>query len=306
MTSTRLREFPSQTERSRSASEKVYRSEVPSIARLTPALTRKKNRMSKPKKFTLLLAPAAAIGLALIAPAAASASASAATSYQATLDSINGSGGSGTVMIEVNGTQATITEHVTGLADKFGGNAYPHVQHIHIGAKGQCPTTAADANKDGVISTTEGAPSYGAIGATLSTSGDTSPAAGLTLTVAPTGGSFDYMRTTTLDAKVLDALKGGTAVIVVHGLDPATLSKTAQGEKSDLVPALPLAATSPALCGAVKASQMTTVPGGSAGTGGGSTAGVQDEALLNAGGALLVAGAVVGGFALRRRNAATN
>ncbi len=260
--------------------------------------------MSKNKKFMFVLAPAAAIGLALLAPAAASAADS--TSYQATLDALNGSGGSGTFMIEVNGTQATITEHVTGLADKFGGNAYPHVQHIHIGAKGQCPTTAADANKDGVISTTEGASFYGGIGTTLSTSGDTSPAAGLTLTVAPTGGSFDYSRTTTLDSKTLDALKGGTAVVVVHGLDPATLSGTAQGEKSDLVPALPLAATSPALCGAVKASQMTTMPNGAAGTGGGSTAGVQDEALLGAGGALLVAGAVAGGLALRRRNAATN
>ena len=65
-------------------------------------------------------------------------------------------------MISLNGSQATITENVSGLADKFGGNPYPHVQHIHIGAKGSCPTTAADTNNDGVISTTEGAPSYGA------------------------------------------------------------------------------------------------------------------------------------------------
>ncbi len=42
-------------------------------------------------------------------------------------------------------------------------------------------------------------------------------------------------------------------MIVVHGLDPATLSKKAQAEKSDLVPSLPLAATSPALCGALTA-----------------------------------------------------
>ena len=35
-----------------------------------------------------------------------------------------------------------ITEHVTGLADTFSGKPYPHVQHIHIGAKGECPTIA--------------------------------------------------------------------------------------------------------------------------------------------------------------------
>ena len=95
-------------------------------------------------------------------------------------------------MISLNGSQATITEHVTGLAATFGGKPYPHVQHIHIGAKGTCPTTSADTNGDGVISTTEGAPSYGGIGTTLSTSGDTSPAAGTTLTVAPSGASIDY------------------------------------------------------------------------------------------------------------------
>ncbi|MEO9240605.1 MAG: hypothetical protein ABI418_21245, partial [Jatrophihabitantaceae bacterium] len=132
---------------------------------------------------------------------------------------------------------------------------------------------------------------------------DTSPAAGTTLTVAPSGASYDYNRTITLDAKTLASLKAGTAVVVVHGLDPATLSKTAQGEKSDLVPSLPLAATSPALCGTLTAAQMGAVPGGSAGTGGGSTAGLQDETLLGAGGLLLAAGAVAGGLALRRRTA---
>jgi hypothetical protein len=177
------------------------------------------------------------------------------------------------------------------------------VQHIHIGAKGTCPTTSADANNDGVISTTEGGPSYGAIGATLSKSGDSSPAAGTTLTVAPSGASFSYSRTITLDSKTMASLKDGTAVIVVHGLDPATLSKKAQGEKSDLVPALPLAATSPALCGTLVASQMSSMPGGSADTGGGSTSGVQDQAVLGLGGALLAVGLGAGALGMRRRTA---
>ncbi|MDQ2836907.1 MAG: hypothetical protein M3Y89_05740 [Actinomycetota bacterium] len=255
------------------------------------------------KKSLLLAAPIAAIGIAAFSiPGAASAAGS--SSYQAQLSALNHASGSGNVMISLNGSQATITEHFSGLAATFGGKPYPHVQHIHIGAKGTCPTTAADTNKDGVISTTEGGPAYGAIGATLSTSGDTSPAAGTTLTVAPAGASADYSRTITLDSKTLASLTAGTAVVVVHGLDPATLSKQAQGEKSDLVPALPLAATSPALCGTLVASQMSTVPGGSAGTGGGSTAGIQDEGLLGIGGAFVVAGAVAGGLALRRRTAA--
>ena len=193
---------------------------------------------------------------------------------------------------------------MTGLAATFGGKPYPHVQHIHIGAKGSCPTMAADTSGDGVISTTEGAPAYGGIGTTLSTSGDTSPAAGTTLTVAPSGSSINYSRTINLDSKTLASLKSGTAVVVVHGLDPATLSKKAQGEKSDLVPSLPLAATSPALCGTLTASQMSAMPGGAAGTGGGSTSGTQDQGLLAMGGTLAAAGAVAGGFALRRRAAA--
>jgi hypothetical protein len=174
-------------------------------------------------------------------------------------------------MLTLNGSQATITEHATGLAATFSGAPYPHVQHIHIGAKGTCPTIAADTNGDGVISTTEGGPSYGAIGATLSTSGPTTPASGTVLNIAPSGASIDYSRTFTLDAATLASIQANTGVIVVHGLDPATLSAKAQAEKSDLVPSLPLAATSPALCGALVASQTAVVPNGGAATGAGGT-----------------------------------
>ena len=254
------------------------------------------------KKSLLLCAPALALGAAALAmPGAASAADG--NHYQAQLNALNNSSASGTLMIHLNGARATITENVSGLAATFGGNPYPHVQHIHIGAKGTCPTTAADANDDGVISTTEGAPSYGGIGATLSTSGDTSPAAGTTLTVAPSGSSIDYSRTITLDNKTLAALKGGTAVVVVHGLDPETLSEKAQAAKSDLVPSLPLAATSPALCGTLVASQMSSMPGGGSDTGGGSTSGIEDQAVLGLGGALLAAGLGAGVLAMRRRTA---
>lgn len=221
------------------------------------------------KKFTLPIALAAA-GLATGLPLAASAfattsgAAAAPVTYTTTLGAQNGSGASGTVTIVVDGMQATVTEHVQGLAAKFGQDAYPHVQHIHIDGKGACPTPAADMKDDQVVSTVEGQPSYGKIGTTLSVSGDTSPAAAVTLNVAPTGASYDYQRTITLDAATLASLQGGTAVVVVHGLDPSTLSKKAQGEMSEIVPSLPLAATSPALCGVLSATAAaaptTTVP----------------------------------------------
>ena len=253
--------------------------------------------MQKKSMALALLAPAATLGLAALAVTPASAAA--ATNYQATLHSLNHSSASGTLMLQMNGSQATITENVTGLAATFGGKPYPHVQHIHIGAAGMCPTTSADKNGDGVINTTEGGPAYGAIGTTLSTSGDTSPAAGTTLAVAPSGATISYKRTFALDSKTMASVMAGKGVIVVHGLDPATLSKQAQGEKSDLVPALPLAATSPTACGTLVAMQMSNTPGGAPQTGGGGTAGVEYAGLMLAGGGLVLASG--GALAMRRR-----
>lgn len=238
------------------------------------------------KKILLSLTPVAAVCMAALSMSPAAAAGS--TNYEATLNALNKSTGSGTLSLSLNGDQATVTEKVTGLAATFMGAPFPHVQHIHGGAMGTCPTPSADKNGDGVISTTEGAPSYGPIVTTLHKSGDTSPAAGTNIKTAPGGASYSYSRTITLSAASLAAVKGGTAVIVVHGLDPATLSKQAQGEKSDLVPSLPLAATSPALCGKLVASQMSSVPNGAVKTGGGSTSGIQDEGLIALSGALLL------------------
>ena len=245
--------------------------------------------MKKSLKLMLPLA-AAAIPLALVAPAQAAGG----TTYHATLNALNHSSGSGNLTLTLNGNKATIRETFSGLAAKFSGAPYPHVQHIHINGQGQCPTTSADKNGDGVISTTEGQPQYGPIGTTLSKSGDSSPAAGTNLKVAPTGASSSYSRTITLDSKTLNSVRSGKAVIVVHGLDPATLSKKAQGEKSDLVPALPLAATSPALCGA-----LSSMPSGGPNTGAGSTGGPEDLGLLASAAGLLAAAGIA--FEFRRR-----
>jgi hypothetical protein len=244
------------------------------------------------RKSLRVLVPLAAAALPF-AVLAAPASADSGSSYQATLNPLNHSSGSGMATVSVHGTSADVKVSWTGLPEKFGGGAYPHVQHIHIGGQGACPTTSADKNNDGVISTTEGGPAYGAIGTTLSTKGDTSPAAGTNIKIAPGGGSTSYSRTIKLSSDTLSSLSDGTGVVVVHGLDPATLSKKAQGEKSDLVPSLPLAATSPALCGA-----LSSMPSGGVATGTGSTAGVEDLGMLMLGGGLLAAG---GGLLVARR-----
>ncbi|MDO5745751.1 MAG: hypothetical protein Q4P23_14955 [Micrococcaceae bacterium] len=254
------------------------------------------------KKLQLLAAPALALGM--IAASAAGASADTEThSFQTELQALNGSGASGTVMVNIKGDQATVTEKVSGLAKTFDGNPYPHVQHVHITADkpGTCPTPAADKNGDGVISTTEGMPAYGMIGTTLSTSGDTSGKAALDLKVGGMGDSFTYERTFTMNAKTIKAIKAGNGTVVVHGLDPATLSKEAAKAKSDLDPKLPLAATSPALCGTLTASQMD-MPNGNPETGGGSTAGM-DNGMIALGGGLVLVAAGAGVYMVRRRSA---
>ena len=246
--------------------------------------------MKKVQRALLPLALAA--GLSAMVPLA-SADAAGSTTYEAKLNPLNHATGSGMLWLSLTGDTAKVTEHWTGLAATFGGAPYPHVQHIHIGAKGMCPPASADANGDGIVDVTEGAPFYGGIGASLTTSGDSSAAAGTNLKTAPSGASTNYSRTITLDSATVASIKAGTAVIVVHGLDPATLSKKAQGEKSDIVPSLPMAATAPALCGT-----LTAAPGAPQ-TGYGSTAGTENTGAFGLAGALVVAGGA--GMVLARR-----
>jgi hypothetical protein len=216
----------------------------------------------------LLLAPALALPLAF----APSASASDSMTYMANLTPVPLNGQSSAradLTLVLSGSTATITEHASGLAATFMGGAFPHVQHIHgMGGQGQCPTASADKNGDGVITTTEGGPAYGAIDTTLSTSGDSSPAAATNIKTAPGGARFTYKRTIDLSSQTLRDIRAGKAVIVLHGLNPATAPKAATTTKSELVPSLPQAATAPALCGRLVMSPMGTTPSGGVGTGG--------------------------------------
>ncbi|WP_181037555.1 CHRD domain-containing protein [Arthrobacter sp. ZGTC412] len=219
--------------------------------------------------------------------------------YQSTLNQLNGSAGSGTITVDVTGNQAHVVLNVSGMPTTFMDAPYPHVQHIHGGAQGVCPDPSADKDGDQVISTTEGAPSYGGIVTTLSTSGDTSPAAGLDLKVGGQGAAYTVDRTFELNAETKAALAAGTAVVVVHGLDPATLSAAGQAAKSDLAPTLPLAATSPALCGTLTAGQMQ-MPAGGADTGIATETGTGALAI---GSGLALVALAGGAYVVRRRTA---
>jgi hypothetical protein len=261
------------------------------------------------------LAFGGATGLALMAAApAASAGADPAGSveaapavtrtvtYQAQLRPLNHQTGSGRLTLRLRESTATITEEYSGLAARLDGRPYPHLQHIHGGARGMCPPASADRNRDGVISTAEGKPYYGPIQTTLSVKGDITPQGGTDLKNAPMGPSLRYERTITLSPAAVASLHKGIAVVVVHGDDPETLSRKARKEKSELVPSLPLAVTSPALCGVLKA-----MPAGGVGTGLGSTA-VTGHAmgawLFGAGAGLAGTGALARVLLVRRRNRA--
>ena len=222
-------------------------------------------------------------------------------SYQSTLGQLKGSAGSGTITVDVKGNQAHVVLNVSGMPATFMDAPYPHVQHIHGGKQGTCPDPSADKDGDQVISTTEGDPFYGPIVTTLSTSGDTSPAAGLDLKVGGQGAAYTVDRTFELNAETKAALEAGTAVVVVHGLDPATLSAAGQAAKSDLAPTLPLAATSPALCGTLTAGQMK-MPAGGAATGVATETGTDTGALAIGSGLALIALAG-GAYVVRRRTA---
>ena len=68
-----------------------------------------------------MLLPAAAMAVVAAVAPLSSASADEGTSYGATLSALNHATGSGMLRLTLNGNQATITEHWSGLAATFGG-----------------------------------------------------------------------------------------------------------------------------------------------------------------------------------------
>ncbi|KUG61405.1 hypothetical protein AVL61_00270 [Kocuria rosea subsp. polaris] len=219
------------------------------------------------RKSMLLTVPTLALGALTMSAAPASAHDADMWSGQAALGSLNGSGTTGDVMVDVHGTEATVTMNVSGAAETFMDGPFPHAQHIHIAAQGVCPPPSADTDGDGVVSTPEGHPFYGMIGTSLTTEGDTGPDSALAVERFPGGSAYTYERTLELDPATAESLQNGTAVVVVHGVDPAKLPAAAAEKMSSLNEELPLAATLPAACGTLAASQMGAMPEGGADTG---------------------------------------
>lgn len=180
------------------------------------------------------------------------------TFYKATLNPLNNSGAHGVAIVEVEGNQATIMTQTQGLSVGL-----PHAQHLHFGAAGTCPDPSADKNKDGLISVAEAAPNYGAIRASLTTSGDYSAASALAVERFPVGGAngvTTYSRTITLPEGI-NADNLGNGVIVQHGIstlfgDP---TKYDGSTPSSIAPNLPIEATIPADCGTLTKIDMPSM-----------------------------------------------
>lgn len=210
------------------------------------------------------------------------------------LDALNGSGASGTAEVYFDDDANAITVNIDamGLVPNL-----PHAQHIHIGGRNVCPDPSADTDGDGVVSTPEGKPAYGAIQVSLTTEGDFGPGSTLAIDrfpVASASGEVSYERTFDLTETMGD-IELDDIVIVQHGID--TISPNGKyGPKppaSPLDKSLPLEATAPATCG-----PAITMPAGGVEAGGGGTAGVEHDGLLALGGLSIFAAAAV---ALRRR-----
>ena len=252
-----------------------------------------------------LIIPAAGITAALLTAAPAFATSTDSGSAQADLTPVpvNDAPGSGSAMIEVDGTTISFDLAYEGLlADS------PHAAHIHFGAdaRHECPTAADDTAGDGFLDTTDGAPAYGPIVTSLTTEGDTSPESGLAIDRFGVGDDVDYSRDDVeVSAEVSAAILAGQGVVVVHGVDHNGNGEYDAGDRgmSDLDPSLPGEATDHALCGVAQASQMTDMPAGGVQTGEASVGGA-DLGLAIAGGAVALAGGAL--LVARRRSATDN
>lgn len=168
--------------------------------------------------------------------------------YRSMLMELNDSGATGKAVLRLDGNQLTIRIKARGLVPN-----QVHAQHIHGEGSSECPPVSAE-GADGLLSVLEGVPFYGPIVTSLTTSGDTSPAAGLSLEIMPVAddrGRIDYRRTLTLPADVSTDLEDYQ--IVQHGIDVNGngMYDFSAGE-SDIAPGAPFEATAPANCGTIE------------------------------------------------------
>ncbi len=167
--------------------------------------------------------------------------------YRAKLKSLNNSGAHGVAKLRLTGDQLDIRIDASGLLPNS-----VHAQHIHGVGTSECPPPSA-AGPDGILSTADGLPFYGGIVTSLTTRGDTSPAAGLTIAIMPVAdadGEIHYRRTITLPHNVAANL--GAFQIVQHGVDfNHNGAYDFAAGPSELDASLPQEATAPADCGTI-------------------------------------------------------
>jgi hypothetical protein len=215
--------------------------------------------------FLLTGAVALAPSASAQAPAASATPASTSSDFISMLAPISPDAvaGSGELWVTLNGNSAKFTLQVSGLLANSA-----HAADIYLG-QGQCPAVAASSGGAGQsVSPVDPTPLLGTVSASLTTTGDTSASSALALTRFPAEGAYTYSRTFDVDPAVTTALRNGTALFVIHGVDGNDNGKydeTVGGAVSS-------EASHPALCGRFVAAQMQSVPAGSADTGGGSTA----------------------------------
>ena len=150
---------------------------------------------------TKLLAATLALSLA---PFIANADKDKKVEYVANLQSLNNSGVWAEVELKLKGNTLKIEIEASGLeAGK------PHPQHIHgfgdASKNSSCPGFEADTNGDGVISVSEGGPSYGPIVLPL-----------LPFDLVDAAGKLEYEIKMTINPESLGELANRT--IVMHGL----------------------------------------------------------------------------------------
>ena len=241
-------------------------------------------------------APAPPATPAAAPAAAAAASAAKGLDFTAMLAPVgaNKVAGSGELWVTLTGNRAKFTLQVGGLL----ANA-PHAAQLYANAAGKCPSAihASDNNGHPSVTYSDAAPLLGSVGTSLTVSGDTGASSALALDRYPKAGAYTYSRTFDIDPKVAAAVKKGTAVMVVDGIDYN--GNGLYDNVLGMTRGMPAEGAAPALCGAFVASQMASVPMGSANTGGGPAD--SSPALAGFGALALFASAGAALVALRRR-----
>jgi hypothetical protein len=185
------------------------------------------------KRLAVLIAVPATLALSAGAAFAVSAG-----NFGATLHAVphnhvadGGSDVNGHATLRLTGRTLDIDLSASGLTP-----GEPHAMHIHgdTQAANECPGVEADTNTgdaidpstfisgvpDGLISLGEGLPDYGPIDVSLTATGDTSPASGLSLErflTADSSGQLDYHSSVVVPKDVAKNL--GNLHIVIHGAD---------------------------------------------------------------------------------------